>query len=86
MTGCQTCFNCILVNICMILKNRDDTLLYPLCLQRSFDYYEAHYFNGLHNSIEWLDEGGGGGGGEGSGKRSMYQDVSYSIVSHYQIC
>ena len=46
----------------MILKNRDDTLLYPLCLQRSFDYYEAHYFNGPHNSIEWLDEGGGEGG------------------------
>ena len=64
----------------MIVKNRDDTLLYPLCLQRSFDYYEAHYFNGLHNSTGWLD-----GGGEGSGKR-MYQDVSYSIVSHYQIC
>ena len=57
MTGCQTCFTCILVNICMIVKNRDDTLLYPLCLQRSFDYYEAHYFNGLHNSTGWLDGG-----------------------------
>ena len=65
MTGCQTCFNCILVNICMIVKNRDDTLLYPLCLQRSFDYYEAHYFNGLHNSIGCLDGGEGVEGARG---------------------